>query len=83
MGLEQLSNIGEGLKMMKELSVADLTACIHLQVGGERRCSMLRKSRQTWVLFVGVEGAGGEALIVMSTRGHKSQLPCFPKQDTV
>lgn len=47
--------------MMKELSVADFTACIHLQVDSERHCSMLRKSRQTWVLFVGLEGVGGRA----------------------
>lgn len=45
--------------MMKELSVAFFTACIHLQVDSERHGSMLRKSEQTWVLFVGLEGVEG------------------------
>ena len=45
--------------MMKELSVADFTACTHLQVDNERHCSMLRKSRQTWALFVGLRGGKG------------------------
>ena len=44
---------------MKELSVAGFTACTHLQVDNERHCSTLRKSRQTWVLFVGLRGGKG------------------------
>jgi len=58
LGLEQSSNIGEGLKMMKELSVADFTACIHLQVDN---CSLLRKSRQMGIVcwFGGGRGERG------------------------
>lgn len=59
MGLELSSNIVEGLKMMKELSVADFHACIQLQVDSETHCSTLRRTRQTWVLFVGLEGVAG------------------------
>lgn len=64
--------------MMKELSGADFTACIHLQVDSERHCSMLRKSRQTLVLFVGLEvGRGGEGTNSNEYRGPQMAAALF------
>lgn len=43
---------------MKELSAADFTVCIQLQIHSERHCRLPRKSRWTWV-FLGLQGVWG------------------------
>lgn len=43
---------------MKELSAADFTVCIQLQIHSERHCRFPRKSRWTWV-FLCLQGVWG------------------------